>query len=259
MAIVYNGITAGSAGTATTHNTASVTPTANALQLFLIATQDNSSSVTTLDGSGNGLTWVLVPNTIGGGNCSVAGWSETKVVMLFQAMTASPSTGVTQINHTLTTASQWAWIEFQGVDTSGTNGSGAIVQSHDGFAFGASSVTVTLNAFGNVNNATFGAFQIKDFGLAGLTAGAGFTLGQGSNQGAGAPSVTTEYKLSNDTTVDISCTTTSNLGGFAVEIKAAGGAFDPSTNPIWMPQTPMQNPSVPRMIASGTVSTTRLP
>ena len=43
-------------------------------------------------------------------------------------------------------------LEFDGMDTSGTNGSGAIVQSATNKVTSANALTVTLSAFGSSNN-----------------------------------------------------------------------------------------------------------
>lgn len=117
----------------------------------------------------------------------------------------------------------WAIDEFTGEDTSGTNGSGAIVQTAvnavDQGAAGP--LVVTLAAFGSAGNAAFGAFG--DNGGAGYAVGSGFTaLGTDT---AGARALHTEYKASSDTTVDFTWSSTDTaFQAIAIEIKAASGA-----------------------------------
>jgi hypothetical protein len=49
-------------------------------------------------------------------------------------------------------------MEFTGIDTSGTNGTGAVVQSAADSATSTTELTLELAAFGSPNNATFAAF-----------------------------------------------------------------------------------------------------
>lgn len=106
--------------------------------------------------------------------------------------------------------------EFTGCDTSGTNGSGAIVQAV-GNTGSTSPATVTLSAFGASGNATFGLFGGALNNA--FTVGSGFT--QDQQQSSAQPlRKLTEYLLGNDTSVD--CTFTDmNWGGIAVELKAS--------------------------------------
>lgn len=116
----------------------------------------------------------------------------------------------------------WGISEFSGVDTSGTNGSGAIVQvvNNKDESGSVSTLTVTLAAFGSANNATFGAFGAASSVT--FTAGSGFTI---LDQQVASLTVAhgTEFRNSNDTSVDISLSGNDFIGGVAVEIKAAAG------------------------------------
>ena len=108
-------------------------------------------------------------------------------------------------------------VEWGGVDTSGTNGSGAIVQSGSNTNAGSqSSITVTLSAFGSVNNAAWGVMAKP--GVNAVTLGSGFTLIAADQ---GTPQVNSEWKL-NDNTVDWSWTAESIATvAMAVEIAAS--------------------------------------
>lgn len=258
MAIGLNLITSGTSGSSTTHNTASVTPTANALQLLYVETMADATTVTTVDGSNNGLTWTLLARN-GGGDTGNINWSGTKVVSLFRALTNSPSTGVSQFTHSPASNSAWTWVEFTGVDTTGTNGSGAAVQcAYNAVYGGQTSITVTLNAFGDVNNATYGTFATEDSSTP--TVGSGFTQAYSFGVGGAGGSMMTEYKLANDTSVDATFATGTNLQGFAVEVKVAGVAPPTDTfTAAWSSQGTILLPGRPRMVPSGPYPGPRIP
>lgn len=198
--------------------TASVSPTANRLLLLTVSSRTgitadpNEPTVT-----GNGLTWVPV-NGVVYDNTS----SSRRRITVFRALGASPSTGTISIDFggQAQTHVLWSLDEFSGVDTSGTNGSGAVVQSATNFDPNntLSTLTVTLGAFSSTNNATFGAFSIFD-GTAAFTVGSGFTslgdIGTGTSL-----HILSEYKSTNDTSVDASWAGTSEVGGVAIEIKS---------------------------------------
>lgn len=114
----------------------------------------------------------------------------------------------------------WIIDELSGVDTSGTNGSGATVQSAVGTDADGGTITVTLAAFGSSNNATYGAFA-NDSGTGTMTAGSGFAA-LGVNAGA-VLNGGMEWKNSNDTSVDavFDAVAGATSGGIAIEVKAA--------------------------------------
>ncbi len=201
---------------ATSYATASITPTAN----YLVLASVSSSKATTPDTptlSGNGLTWVQIATN----NFDTAGTQRT--VTLFRALGASPSAGAltasfggnTQLSCTITVD------QFSGVDTSGTNGSGAIVQSATNAeaSQAAATFTVTLAAFSDTNNATYGTATNGD--SSNFTVGTGFTsLGA---SGSATPLVNTfsEWRADNDTTVTFGGAIGYSSGGIGVEIAAA--------------------------------------
>lgn len=209
-------------GSFTSIVTASISPSANNLILASVTSRRGDGanpSVPSL--SGNGLTWVQVATII---------WDTTsasrRTLTVFRAMGSSPSAGAL-------TASWGAEVQtdicisvtqYSGVDTSGTNGSGAIVQSatNKDETGTATSLTITLGAFGSVNNATFGALADGNGASETASAGTGFTM-KGSAQCvvSDALSVYDEFRSDNDTTVNFTWTTGINAGGIACEIKAA--------------------------------------
>lgn len=210
---------------ASSYNTASGSPGANKLQLLAVhAINSAASNPAAPTISGAGLTWVEVASSL-----YDTGGSNRARVTLFRAMSASPGSGALTITFSETmTNCEWTWIEFDGVDTSGTNGSGAIVQSATNNAT-ATSLSVTLAAFGDAtNNVAYGCFAHQ--ANEGNTAGSGFsmTFGATSQETFGASRVASlgsEWKTGEDTGVDMSWTTSALCGGIAVEVKmaAAGG------------------------------------
>lgn len=129
--------------------TASKTPTADALQLLAVARRVASGGLGTVAASGCNLTWVAVGTQ---GNLTV-----------FRALGASPTTGQVTITTSLTNVCcVHSWVEVTGCDTSGTNGSGAIVQSN-GNSVGTSgtSIATTLSARSNASNLLYEATAIR--------------------------------------------------------------------------------------------------
>ncbi len=212
---------------ASSATTASITPGANRLVLAKIASNRGASIPVAPTLSGNGLTWVQIATEVVGIN------QTTRRITLFRAMGASPSSGAVTIDFAgeVQDDCNWSIAEFDSVDTSGTNGSGAIVQLVTSPADNQSSLTVTLAAFGSANNATFGAFSVNTGGDT-LTVGTGFTAIHDMDDMWGGLHSKTEWRADNDTTVDMSSSVTPRWAGIAVEIKAAGAAAAPKRLPL---------------------------
>ena len=203
------------------YTTASISPSANALVLAAVVTATNTATERTITLSGNGLTWVQIDSlNFNPGN-------PERRVTLFRALGPSPSAGAVTITSdgTNTIGCLWSIVEFSGVDISGTNGSGAIVQSANNTA-NATSITVTLGSFSSTGNATYGAFGI-DTNEA-QTVGSGFTAIHDVETTAPVMEIFTEWKKGNDTSVDESSATSDLRGGIAVEMKKPSAAHPPT-------------------------------
>lgn len=211
MAVVATHLTTDSSGTsASSYATASISPTTNRLVLVAVRA-NNAGSITTPTLSGAGMTWVEVDH--------IEFASGQANVTLFRSLSASPGSGALTIDFGAATIQQchWSIVEFSGINTSGTNGSGAIVQNATNFNDGGTStgITVTLAAFGNVNNATFGAVGYSN--TAAITEGSGFT--ELAENNANSRTIETEFRNDNDTSVDWSwASATPFVGAIAVEI-----------------------------------------
>jgi hypothetical protein len=134
---------------ATSYNTATLSPPANAVLLagFQIGVTTGSP---TAGVSGLGLTWVLVDNTT-----VIAGGRTTYV---YRAATggSAPTPGAVTIT-TGVTANAFLWnvTQFEGVDLTGTNGSGAIVQSFNSRPTAGTSVSVAYTSAPTAGNVCY--------------------------------------------------------------------------------------------------------
>lgn len=213
-------------GTSTTdgtvYTTASISPSAYDLVLCHITLQRaDSAAPSTPTVTGNGITYDLIDRV----DYDIATTSRN-TTFLFRGMSASPSSGAITITCGETTDQAiWAIDKVTGADTSGTNGSGAIVQSATNVETTGSgnSLTVTLGAFSSTDNATYGAFA--DDGADNYTEGSGFTK-LGYAQITSDLVSQTEWKSTNDTSVDISFNVNDLVGGIAIEIKKATTLID---------------------------------
>lgn len=132
---------------ATTYATTSYTPTSNALVLAtVINTLIAGATVPTF--AGNGLTWVEV--------ATVTYNAGVNRITLFRAMGSSPSAGVGTASFGGATQNSCSVRvqEFQGAVTTGSGGSGAVVQSGTGAATG-TAASVTLSALTVSTNSVF--------------------------------------------------------------------------------------------------------
>jgi hypothetical protein len=112
----------------------------------------------------------------------------------------------------------WIVSQWEGVNTTGVNGEGAIVQSGSMAADEVNGLTVNLASFSHVNNVAYGVFGVRSY-TAAVTPGSGFTEIADHGSIEGPPSaLQAEWKL-NDNTIDA---TWNNLRGAALgfEIKA---------------------------------------
>lgn len=230
--------TAQSSAGVTSLATSSVTPIANHLVFGWAVSRTAANDPNHATATGCGLTWVEVQSI----NFDNAG-SQKRLTVL-RAMGSSPSAGAVTFDFNGQTQSDIVCgvIDVQGTDTSGTNGSGAIVQNatNTDTSGAGTTLTATLAAFSATDNATIGFLGIGNVGT--LTPGTGFTT-TGSNATAANLTGAAEFKESNDTTVDMTFSVGGELGIIAVEIKSAtrsvsipaiaSGSLGTPIYPIW--------------------------
>lgn len=128
-------------------------------------------------------------------------------------------------------AGSYSICEFSGVDTTGSDGSGAVKQSATNSSTAVTAggtLVVTLSAFSDGGNATYGGFGSVSTISVELGVGSGFTLIHDvGDTGGFLFNALTEYKLSNDTTVDCvnNDTVSEAIAGIAVEISVPAGGI----------------------------------
>lgn len=197
-----------SATDATSYVTASITPPANSLIIVVVANgRTAATTIPTVDGNGISYFGFRGANALGDDGNFFR-------ISAFRGMSASPTTGTITIDFGATTHQTCAWSVWAvtNVNTGGSNGSAAIVQhnANSGDTTGANEiVTVTLAAFADAANATFGAF---------CTIGNGSALGLGSgffqihadviSGDVLQQRMETEWRNDNDTTVTMEVATT---------------------------------------------------
>ena len=213
---------------ATSFSTASITPTANACVLLSLASRVANIAGGPADPSsitGNGLTWVKV---VSRSNAAVDATDlASSRIWIYRAMGAAPTAGAITFTWAASqTHAAWDVTEYTSADTSGTNCSGALVQSaaNNSIIQGgtASPATVTMgSAPGSASNTTH-AFSRYAFNTA-MTPGTNFTqLSQNGNATDGA-----RYLAENG--LNLQTATVNNAGTsawtiIAVEVKAAVAA-----------------------------------
>lgn len=221
MAITASNLTSGSytAGAHSTFTTASVSPSANRLLLLAVSAAPRDAGRTaTPTVSGCGLTWALVREH----EYVVAqGGAAYRYINVYRAMGTAPTSGTLTIDFVgeIQQNGNWSVDEFTGAETTGANGSGAIVQSATALGNVVSSLTVTLSAFAHVDNAAYGVFSHTV--AEATTPGSGFTELSDVTSAGTAIGHQTEWKATSDNTVDASWSTASRCGGVGIEIKAA--------------------------------------
>ncbi len=142
-------------------------------------------------------------------------------------MGASPTPGSVTISYSQAQQSiSWSIVEFSGVDTSGTGGSGAIKQITAGTdnAAGPSGLTLTLNFATGSGNATAGGFGNTNALAASISPGAGYTAFTEVYLSATQSDLRAEWRPDGNQVVDATQSGSFPMGGIAVEIRAAGGA-----------------------------------
>lgn len=217
--ITQTTLTSGSNGAdQTRYTTASVSPSANRLIIAFIQNSRGTSPASTPTLSGNGLTWVPI-NTA---TYRSEGGADRGRVTMFRAMGATPSAGPVTIDFggVQQKGCTWAIVEFRDVDTSGTNGSGAVAQSARQSANDVTSLTITLAAFGSSSNGTAAMFAIKENTLD-LVPETGWTQIAEVNYSSGSNEMMCQWRSDPDTTPSASWGLRTKGAGIAIEIKAA--------------------------------------
>lgn len=214
---IFTNLTSGGASSATSFTTASVTPTADRLILISVHAYISTGSVqpATPTVTGNGITYDLVRS-----QATDNSGTDQGCMFLFRGMAAAPTAGTVTISFGAVTMTRCQWAIDQSdatADRSGTNGSGAIVQS-TGVTLAAADVSASVN-----------------YGTAMTAGNAGFSAWGHQVQEAKTPrsgwteladvitvtlaSLETQYIDGTDTAGSATWTTSSRGGGIIAEIK----------------------------------------
>ena len=169
------------------------------------------------------------PTVTGGG---MSAWTEiasvtfdpvsapTRRMTIYRAMSASPGSGPLTISFAGNQSNaQWIVLQWDGVETTGTNGAGAIVQTGSNSGDGGHGLSVSLAPFGNSSNAAYGVFGVRS-GVAVITPGSGFTELSEQVSAEGTPSDLQAQWATFLNTIAATWSTAVNGGALGVEIKA---------------------------------------
>ncbi len=212
-------------GGATSWLLPSITPGANKLITvdLQIARADSTNAVAPTV-TGCGLTFVdITPGAAA--QYDEAGTYRARIYS-FRAMGSSPSTGQLTVTPGSGTYHYLGYdvTEWSGVDTSGTDGSGAVVQVVGALAVGGTNPSITLAALGDAGNAT-GGFMCNSTAPSSITAGSGYTalVNVVESFASLGPNryFCSEWRADGQTTVTWNNSTAADWGGIAYEIKAA--------------------------------------
>ena len=252
----FTNLTGSGASANTTFNTASVSPTANRLILVsihaYISTGSAQPATPTVTGNGmsGGYTLIRAQDVDSSG-------TDRATLFVFRGMSASPSAGAVTIDFGAVTMTRCQWsIEESdaNVDTSGTNGSGAIVQSVGGISgSGATSLSINYAPPITTGNSGYSAWghQVQE----GKTPRTDWTeLADVTTVTLAA--VETQYRAASDSAGSATWATGSRAGGVILEI-AAGGAADATPTPsvvATVVTVPQATPSAASAVAPAAVT-----
>lgn len=232
MTVAFTNLTSGDDTDGnSTATSASITLTANRLHLLTVSSnQFNGSVAETPTCTG----WTQVATFVyyaGGSNL------PSNRLTILRRMPGSDETGTHTIDFNSVNQNEVMYSIDQSdanVETGGTNGSAAIVQSVTNSGNG-TALSATLAAFGDADNGTFGAGTIYTSGMTPWTVGTGFTALTNIAGGFTTDlSLLTEYRTDNDTSVDATASGAGDWGMIALEIAAAGGGGGANNVLAWI-------------------------
>jgi hypothetical protein len=214
VGITHTRLTSGN-GLANTkvYTTASISPAPNALVTISVMSYRNSPISPTVSGGGMS-SWIQVA-TVDFDQLS----APKRRLTIYRAMSASPSSGPITFSYSSAVSNvEWIVSQWNGVETSGLNGAGAIVQIDSARANAGGGLSVSLAPFGNANNVALGAFGVNSRVLA-VSPGSGFAeIDEQPANEATKGDLQAEWAV-NRATINATWTNLSG-GALGVEIKA---------------------------------------
>jgi len=247
-------------GTSLTSGT--FTPSANKLQLAFAGFDAIADPSPVTISTTTGLNFVLV-GSVGAND----GGSHFCQVYVYRAMKAGGlGAGTVTIN---TIASNNYFIsltvdEFDGVDTSGTDGANAVVQFATNSVITSASVSATLGAFANAANGTYGAVILYDYALQSMT-GNSYTAGfsnaytyTNANKQWGAAA----WWRADNSTANVAApvgTASATMALLALELSSGAPPPSDTFTAAWSSQGTILIPGRARMVPSGPIPGPRIP
>jgi hypothetical protein len=208
------------------YTTASIAPAPNALVTLAVLGHRSAGATSSPKISGGGMTTWEEVATVTLDPLS----TPLKRLTVYRAMSASPGSGsITIAFENNVSNAQWIVSQWQGVDASGTNGSGATVQTGSGRANTVTGLTVTLAPFQNAGNVAYGVFAVRSSTPA-VTPGAGFAeIAEHASSESPAADLQAQW-TSNDNTINATWPS-ANGAGLGIEIRAGQGGVTPEDPP----------------------------
>jgi invasin-like protein/calcineurin-like phosphoesterase family protein len=199
------------------YTTAAIAPAPNTLVTIALLSHRATATISPTVSGGGMASWTLVASV----DFDTLNLPHRRL-SIYRAMSASPGSGPLTFSYSSQVSNvEWIVSQWAGVETSGVNGAGAIVQSGSNRADAGNGLSVSLAAFGNAANVALGAFGVNSQVLA-VTPGSGFTEinEQPANEGTRGD-LQTQWAVDRST---INATWTNLKGGaLGVELKAQAG------------------------------------
>ena len=199
------------------YSTATIAPGPNTLVTVAVLSQRAYGAISAAISGGGMSAWDQVVSV----DFDTLGFPLRRMT-IFRALSTAPGSGPITITFSANVSNcQWIVSQWDGVETSGVNGAGAIVQTGSSSANVVNGLTVTLSAFGNANNVAYGVFGVNK-NVPAITPGAGFTKIDEQPSGENTPGdLLAEWAVNRSA---INATWTNLRGGaLGVEIKARVG------------------------------------
>jgi calcineurin-like phosphoesterase family protein len=153
-----------------THTTATISPAPNTLVTIALLSHRSTATISPTVTGGGMASWELVASV----DFDTLSLPHRRL-SIYRAMSAAPGSGPITFQFTNQVSNlEWMVSQWDGVETSGVNGAGAIGQSGSNRADANNGLSVTLGALGQPANVAFGAFGVNAQ-VPAIAPGVGFT------------------------------------------------------------------------------------
>jgi hypothetical protein len=153
-----------------TTTTASISPAPNTLVTITLLSHRSTATISPIVTGGGMASWDLVASV----DFDTLALPHRRL-SVYRAMSAAPGSGPITFKFTNQVSNlEWSVSQWTGVDTSGVNGAGAIVQTGSNRANAVNGLSVALAPFGSPANVALGAFGVNSQ-VAAITPASGFT------------------------------------------------------------------------------------